>query len=298
MEISNQKNFEFNYALKSYHIHFAFKFFGMLLIFYIALISSWISDDAQITFRQILNFLNGDGIVFNFGERVQAFTHPLWFFLLSGVIAITNEMFLTTSILSILISVTAIIFLLRMELNLGKTAFTYISPIYFLVFSFAFCDYMTSGLENPLSYLLTSLLLFVLFQEDLRKNLQFIFVILALLVLNRFDYVLLFSPLALVLLFSYTSKSEMMKVLLPGSILIIAWVIFATIYFGSPLPNTYYAKLNAGYPRSEILERGINYLISLKFDVASIMIISILITIHFYPRNLKSEINPQFFSDF
>ena len=264
-----------NFSLRNHQLCLVLRVFGVLLVCYIALISSWISDDAQITFRQILNFLNGDGIVFNFGERVQAFTHPLWFFLLSGAIAFTNEMFLTTSILSILISVTAIIFLLRMELNLGKTEFTYLSPIYLLIFSFAFCDYITSGLENPLSYLLTSLLLFMLFQENLRKNLQFIFFILALLVLNRFDYVVLFSPLALVLLFSYTSKSKFIKVLLPGSVLIITWVIFATIYFGSPLPNTYYAKLNAGYPRSEILERGIDYLVSLKFDVASIMIISI-----------------------
>ena len=59
---------------------------GVLLFVYIALITAWVSDDAMISFRQILNFISGDGIVFNFGERVQAFTHPLWFFLLSGFI--------------------------------------------------------------------------------------------------------------------------------------------------------------------------------------------------------------------
>ena len=267
--------FGFNYALRIHQLNLVLRVFGVLLVLYIALITSWISDDAQITFRQILNFLSGDGIVFNFGERVQAFTHPLWFFLLSGVIAVTNEMFLTTSIVSIILSVTTIIILLRMEINLGNTELTYISPIFFLVFSFAFCDYMTSGLENPLSYLLTSLLFYLLFQENLQKKMQFIFLILALLVLNRFDYVVLFFPLALVLVFTYASKSKLMKVLLPGSVLIIAWIIFATLYFGSPLPNTYYAKLNAGYPRSEIFERGVDYLISLKFDIASILIIII-----------------------
>ena len=275
MEISSKNIFGFNLTLRNQKIYVALRVIGTLLILYIALITSWISDDAQITFRQILNFLSGDGIVFNFGERVQAFTHPLWFFLLSGVIAFTSEIFLTTSIVSIILSLTAIIILLRMEFNLGNTKLTYITPIYFLIFSFAFCDYMTSGLENPLSYLLTSLLLYLLFQENIRKNLQLIYIILALLVLNRFDYVVLFFPLALVLVLSYTSKSELIKVLLPGSVLIIAWIIFATVYFGSPLPNTYYAKLNAGYPRSEIFERGIDYLISLKFDIVSILIISI-----------------------
>ena len=77
-----------NFSLRNHQLCLVLRVFGVLLVCYIALISSWISDDAQITFRQILNFLNGDGIVFNFGERVQAFTHPLWFFLLSGVIAI------------------------------------------------------------------------------------------------------------------------------------------------------------------------------------------------------------------
>ena len=78
---------------------------GVLLFAYIALITAWISDDAMISFRQILNFISGEGIVFNYGERVQAFTHPLWFFLLSAVISITGEMFITTSILSVFLSV-------------------------------------------------------------------------------------------------------------------------------------------------------------------------------------------------
>ena len=264
-----------NNTLKNFQLCLVLRVIGVLLFLYIGLITSWISDDAQITFRQILNFISGDGIVFNFGERVQAFTHPLWFLILSGVIAITDEMFVTTSIVSIIISIAAIILLLKMEINIEKSAITYISPVFFLAFSFAFCDYMTSGLENPLSYLLLSLLLYLLFQANLRQRLQLIFIILALLVLNRLDYAVLFLPLALVLIGFYTCKSELIKVLLPGLALIMGWFIFSTVYFGSPLPNTYYAKLNAGYPQSEIIERGIDYLISLKSDIASILILII-----------------------
>ena len=263
-----------NDELKIRNIHIALRVIGVMLFLYVALITSWISDDAQITFRQVLNFISGDGIVFNFGERVQAFTHPLWFFLLSGVISLTSEMFVTTSVLSIVISTFAILTLFLLELNLRNTVITYISPVLYLIFSFAFCDYMTSGLENPLSYLLLSILLFLLFKETLHKRMQFIFLVIALLILNRFDYVVLLLPLITVLIFSYPNKSELFKVLLPGIGLLVAWIIFATIYFGSPLPNTYFAKLNAGYPQSELFEKGINYLVSLKFDIASIMIIA------------------------
>tara|TARA_B110000879_G_C10744993_1_gene345632 strand:+ start:162 stop:476 length:315 start_codon:yes stop_codon:yes gene_type:complete len=45
--------------------------------------TAWISDYAAITLRTVLNFINGYGATFNVGERVQAFTHPLWFVLLS-----------------------------------------------------------------------------------------------------------------------------------------------------------------------------------------------------------------------
>ena len=46
--------------------------------------TGWVCDDAYITFRHVLNCLGGYGPVFNPGERVQAYTHPLWFLLLLG----------------------------------------------------------------------------------------------------------------------------------------------------------------------------------------------------------------------
>ena len=91
----------------NYHFQIIARILGVILFLYIVLKTSWTSDDAQITFRTILNFVNGLGITFNYGERVQAFTHPLWFFVLSGAISLTNEIFFTTQIISILISMMA-----------------------------------------------------------------------------------------------------------------------------------------------------------------------------------------------
>ena len=246
---------------------------AIFLLLYVALITSWISDDAQITFRQILNFISGLGITFQFGERVQAFTHPLWFLLSSAVIAITRELFVTTSILNIVLSMSSIILLTKLDLDLNKKKVTLISPIYYLIFSCAFCDYMTSGLENSLTYFLVVLLFYHLFHEKFYVHLRSIFIILALIVLNRFDYVILFFPLSLILIFSYVKKHELIRVLLPGLLLLLIWFIFATIYFGSPLPNTFYAKLNADYARSEIFFRGWQYFLSLKFDLISLLIL-------------------------
>ena len=257
----------------SYQFHYSTRIFGIALLLYAALITSWVSDDAQITFRSILNFISGLGITFNYGERVQVFTHPLWFFVLSGVIAVTKELFITTQIVSIIISILAIIILTKIELKLGQNNLIIVSPIVFLAFSQAFGDYMTSGLENPLSYLLISLLFYFIFTTNIEKNLKYIFVILALIVQNRLDIGLIFVPLTLVLMYTYLNRKNFINILWIGTLILFSWFSFATFYFGSPFPNTFYAKLNADFPMNEVYSRGFDYFVSLFLDFNSIIIL-------------------------
>ena len=62
-------------------------------------------DDAFITFRTVDNFINGYGLTWNTTERVQAYTNPLWMFLVSAVYFFTQEIFYTPLYLSIAVSV-------------------------------------------------------------------------------------------------------------------------------------------------------------------------------------------------
>jgi arabinofuranosyltransferase len=41
-----------------------------------------------------------------------------------------------------------------------------------------------------------------------------------------------------------------------------AWLVFATVYYGFPLPNTYYAKVANGIPRSLMVRQGFAYLLN------------------------------------
>ncbi len=133
---------------------------------------------------------------------------------------------------------------------------------------------MTSGLENPLTYLLVSLLFYCLFCFDKEKKIKLIFLILSLIVLNRFDYGLLFLPLALVLMYTFINRKNCVSVLWIGVSLLLLWFIFSTIYFGSLFPNTYYAKLNADYPVDEVITRGIYYYKALyNLDLNSVVIL-------------------------
>ncbi|HXF48251.1 MAG TPA: hypothetical protein VNL73_02350, partial [Verrucomicrobiae bacterium] len=42
-----------------------------------------LQDDAFISFRYIRNFLDGHGLVFNVGERVEGYTNFFWIMLLA-----------------------------------------------------------------------------------------------------------------------------------------------------------------------------------------------------------------------
>ena len=245
----------------------------LLLSLYTVLLTCWIGDDALITLKQVWNFINGEGITFNFDQRVQAFSHPLWFLLLSVVIKLTNEVFLTTSFLMVILSTSAITILLLLELKLNKKEQLIISPTIILLFSWAFVDYMTSGLENNLSYLLTSLILFVLTKENWKNKYKITFFLLSLLILNRIDYLVLFFPLFIYLLFQNKNLNYLVRSMFPGIIIIVSWFLFSTFYFGSPFSNTFYAKLSAGYPFSEYLTRGLDYYLELILDPITILVI-------------------------
>ncbi len=58
--------------------------------------TAWLCDDVYITLRTVANFVHGHGPNYNIGERVQAYTHPLWMFLLSLNYFLFRETFLTT----------------------------------------------------------------------------------------------------------------------------------------------------------------------------------------------------------
>lgn len=55
----------------------------LLFLIHCLLFFSWIPDDAFISLRVSANIANGDGAVFNPGDRVEGHTSPLWVFLLA-----------------------------------------------------------------------------------------------------------------------------------------------------------------------------------------------------------------------
>jgi arabinofuranosyltransferase len=236
---------------------------ALLLLALIELVmSSWLSDDALITARSVLNFIHGYGPTFNLSERVQSFTHPLWFLLLSFLTWLTNNPIASIQHLSLGLSVATILFFCKRFFSNHITFYLSLSS---LIFSKAFIDFSSSGLENPLSYLL---LLFIASWGVLaRKGVSFIklttyIFLCALLCITRLDLILLIFPLTCYVLWAYRAHLGMIwRALLIGGSPFILWTLFSLYYYGFPFPNTAYAKLgNVPFGGSrEIIYQGLRY---------------------------------------
>lgn len=231
-----------------------------LLFLLVLLRTAWISDDAAITLRTVLNFVHGFGPTFNIDERVQAYTHPLWFFILSFGSLISGNVFYTTFFTSLTISAIALGLLLR---NASHNYFVLVLIGVAAVLSKAFVDFSTSGLENPLSHLL--LLLAVLSAssniEKGHNRLTIFFLICSGLYLNRPDLLVIVFPLAAYLALSAIHYPKQLAATLSiAAAPVIVWIAFSIFYYGFPFPNTAYAKLGTGIAVDERIIQGFRYL--------------------------------------
>jgi len=207
--------------------------------------TAWVCDDAYITFRTIDNFVHGHGLRWNVDERVQAFTHPLWLFLLTPIVAVTREPWLTSMLVSITLSMaTACIIAFRM----AATPWTAAAAVLALLFSKSFVDFSTSGLENALSHLL--IVVFVA-----AGHLPLSGLAVGLLAVNRLDLLLLIAPM-FVATIARAPRLDRLKAIGAAVAPLLAWEALSVSYYGYPFPNTAYAKLATGIPSGMLMRQG------------------------------------------
>ncbi len=223
---------------------------------------AWISDDALITLQQVRVFVAGDGIVWNPGWRLQAFTHPTWFFLLSAGHWLTGSLMWFPIVLSLGLTVVALLLLWRFALRQEGIGTPWAAALFagVALLSPGFRDFATSGLETPLSLLLAAVVLGRLLGERAIGTGErvWLWLLLAIVVLTRQDHAILFGPLALVLFAEGRGRDHL--AMLPGVALLLGWLGFAAFYFGSPLPNTFFAKLGSGLGTDQKLAAGLIYM--------------------------------------
>ncbi len=259
----------------------------VILLFGTVLIrTAWVSDDAYITFRTVDNFIHGYGLTWNTDERVQAYTHPLWMFLLSAVYFFTHEIFISSMIVSIIISLATVVFF---SWKIPVSPSHAIIGVLILTFSKAFVDYSTSGLENPLTHLILVAFLYVYLKFELSARKLFSLSLLAALgTLNRMDTILIFLPPLVHQVVALKDWRKLWVVGL-GFLPFLAWEAFSLFYYGFLFPNTAYAKLNTGVSAIVLAEQGIKYFVhSIQFDPITLISILLAVAIAFFIKRESS----------
>ncbi len=263
-----------------------FTVLALIFIAWLVLSHAWFSDDAYFSFRTIDNFVNGYGLTWNVQERVQAYTHPLWVFLLSFFYFFTREIYLTTIVISL--SLTLFLAWLIVK-KIAVTPWQGLGAVLLLAFSTAFVDYSTSGLENPLSHvLLVIFALFWLHRKEAERKLFWLALIAALAAVNRLDTLLFYLPVLIYEWWQEKDKWRATTQIALGFTPLVAWEIFSLIYYGFPFPNTYYAKAQNYVPLAQEIWGGLNYFFfTLKFDPLTWVVIIAALVVVFWQREKR-----------
>ncbi|HKA90613.1 MAG TPA: hypothetical protein VKE22_23290 [Haliangiales bacterium] len=240
---------------------------------------AWICDDAYITFRSADQLVHGNGPVFNAGERVQVFTHPLWMLAFAAANWLLGGTYWLAIVLGIGLSLAGAWLL---AWRLAPTPAAGALALAALVSSVAFCDYATSGLENPLSFVLLGAFL-LLYWED-QPRLGRLSLVACLLALNRLDLGLLVGPA--VVHAAWTQRR--IRPVLVGFAPLVAWELFSLLYYGFLFPNTAYAKLGGSVPTDALFEQGLLYLVTtLDLDPMSALAILAGLSLPFVARRTR-----------
>jgi len=229
---------------------------------FLILWKAWISEDTFITLRYVDNFIQGYGPVFNISERVEGFTHPLWFAVLAFFRWIGFSPKGAAILPALLVSFAALyilFFKIRIRDETGTASF--LNPAAaILIGTSAFIDFGTSGLETSLSYLLLVLYAKFILENRWLKQPVLTGLITSCLILNRPDFGIFMVLLFVLYLYEIAKKNIQIKHLgqsLVFPVLLVGgYQIFRMGYYAALLPNPFYTKSGFGAYWSQ----GLKYL--------------------------------------
>ncbi len=246
-----------------------------------------IQDDAFISMRYAENLASGNGLVFNDGERTEGFTSPFFIFVLALADLLGFNIQETAAGISrimgglSLISLWYLSFTLSRNKGIKETSvnqaskffiiFANLLPALLLALYPPYRYWSSSGMEFTLyfTFLFTGIALYLSGDSSSGIYLTSIFLTVASLIrpegfipliLTILHYLVSGTPVKN--LFEHFKASFSSKIIrkIFGIVLVpsLAYFVFRLLYFGYPLPNTFYAK--AGISLYSI-QSGIEYII-------------------------------------
>lgn len=231
----------------------------LILGFYALWSRLWACEDAYITFRYIENWVNGHGLVYNLGDKVEGFTHPLWLLLVALPTFLGANVRASALILSLLISLLALAVILWRDRSENNAPLVFPLAAVLLLSHTGYRDFSVSGLEFPLVVLLMAWFFISYKNHELLSKPYLHGSLLALLYLTRPELALMIPVFFAV----YGGKALWTQLKVNGERAPQQWLglaqlaapivgiagayhLFRWAYYGEFFPNTYYAKQGLG----------------------------------------------------
>jgi hypothetical protein len=226
------------------------------------------SDDGFIAFQYVKNFVRGDGLVYNPGEKVEGYNNFLWLILLAifqRFLPSVDLLYISQS-LGILFGVLTIVLVCHFSWTVPRRS----GPLSLLAGAFlathsGLAAWSMGGLETTLYAFLVfaGAYAYVIYLHTDRRFLLAPLVF-GLAALTRPDAILLFAVTT-----AHAILTERKRAGKPLSYRLLAWVavfiatyvpyyVWRFSYYGYPLPNTFYTKVGGGYHQ---YVRGARYLL-------------------------------------
>ncbi len=223
----------------------------------------WLPDDVFITLRYAENFANGNGIVYNLGERVEGYTCFLWVVLLGvgdrlgfDLTALPRALCLVFGLATLLLVAFAHRFVRGLERSTSALA------VVMLGTCGVFTRWTFGGMEVPLVAFLIVLALLVNERAKQSARPQMLTVLTAvccvLAAMSRPDAGLVFAVLFADRLVAGIREKNwgFMTFGAVFALLYGAYFLWRFNYYGYLLPNTFYAKIGGTW---EQFSKGMNY---------------------------------------
>jgi arabinofuranosyltransferase len=243
-----------------------------LLAMAAAIQRAWVADDAYITFRYVAQFLAGNGLVYNAGERVEGFTHPLWALLLCGAGLAGIPPAPAALAISLVCAGVLLLLALRADLAPGRPPVSLALAL--LVCCSGFIDFATSGLETALGMLLV----YLAYRESpvLQRGRRVGFSLGLAYLCHPDIAVLALGPTAAALAEYRSGPGKRLRELARYAVALaaapLAYHAFRLAYYGELLPNSYYAK-NGGPYWSQGFAYAVDFLVYAPVAAAGLLLL-------------------------
>jgi hypothetical protein len=218
----------------------------------ILVVLEFIKDDAYISFRYAHNLVTGQGLVFNHGERVEGFTNFLWVFVVAPFEALGWDLFQVCEVLGTVLGIVCLVVTSRLtaSVNGERRAGSHLWGAFWLATSPSFVLWAQSGLEQALGALLPIAGALTLWtaREGPKREKRYLAagLIMGAACMTRPELHLMAILVGLPLVIDAVRARKVTRadwLYVAGILLVtVPCHTFRYLYFGSLVPNTFYAK--------------------------------------------------------